>query len=144
LVEIEKSLVMGVIKLEVLKALWSGPIDMENIRKRIIEMLADALDSKTITRILSQMEKNGYVRSKLNKIRFKKSYALTLEGKSLFEHTWQSLNLFNTSDLRNEKLVKWISMHFASRNVWVSEQLIEDSLRNYQAEEMLKEYAITS
>ena len=131
---------MGVIKLEVLKTLWSGPTDIENLRKRIVEMLANALDSRTITRILSQMEKNGYVRSKLNKIQFKKSYALTLEGKSLFEHTWQSLNLFNTPDVRNEKLVKWISTHFASRNVYVSEQLIEDSLRNYQAEEMLKEF----
>ena len=131
---------MGVIKLEVMKTLWSGPTDIEDLRKRIVETLANALDSRTITRILSQMEKNGYVRSKLNKIQFKKSYALTLEGKSLFEHTWQSLNLFNTPDVRNKKLVKWISMHFASRNVYVSEQLIEDSLRNYQAEEMLKEF----
>ena len=142
--EIEKKLVKGIIKLEVMKTLWSGPTNIENIRKKIIETLARALDSKTIAQTLSQMEKNGYIRSKLNKTKLRKSYGLTLEGKSLFEHTWHSLTLFNTSNINNEKLVKWMSLHFASRNVWIKEQMIEDSLRNYQAEEMLKEYSITS
>ena len=81
------------------------------------------------------MEKNGYA----NKLKgLKRSYVLTMEGKALFEHTWQSLDFTNNLISNSEKLAKWISMHLALKKIWIGEQIIQESIRNYQAEEMLK------
>jgi DNA-binding PadR family transcriptional regulator len=134
--EVDKKLIKAVIEFEVMKILWSGPIHMEDIRKKVAETLEIGLDSETITRILNLMEKNGYINKPMG---LSKSYALTLEGKSLFEHTWQSLNFIKHLDSHSEELAKWMSLQLALRKIWIDEQTIENVIRNYQAEKMLKE-----
>ena len=134
--EIGKKLVKGVIEFEVMKIVWSGPTHIKAIREKLTETLEIDLNSETITQILGIMEKNGYIRKPKG---LSKSYALTLEGKSLFEHTWQSLTFLNHLDSHSEELAKWISLQLALRKIWINEQIIENTLRNYQAEKILKE-----
>ena len=119
-----------------MKILWSGPIYVKDIGKKLEEVLEIGVDSGTITKTLELMETNGYVnRSK----GLKKNYVLTREGKSLFEDTWQSLNFYNHITSDGEKSAKWLSLYLASRKIWISKQLIENSIESYQAEETLKE-----
>jgi DNA-binding PadR family transcriptional regulator len=133
--EVDKRLVKSVIEFEIMKILWSSPTHIKDIRKKLLENVEIGVKSETITRILDSMEKNGYA-SKPKGLR--RSYVLTMEGKALFEHTWQSLDFTNNLISNSEKLAKWISMHLALKKIWIGEQIIQESIRNYQAEEMLK------
>jgi len=135
--EIDKKLVKGVIGFEVMKILWSGPTQVKDIRKKLLKTLEIGVDSETITKILELMERNGYIRSSTGS---RKSYVLTGEGNFLFEDTQKALGLLNNLPLNIEKLAKWISLHLTSRTISISEQLIENSIRNYLAEETLREY----
>lgn len=119
-----------------MKILWSGPIHAKDIGKKLEEVLEIGVDFGTITKILELMETNGYVnRSK----GLRKAYVLTREGKSLFEDTWQSLNFYNHITSDGERFTKWLTLYLASRKIWISKQLIENSIGSYQAEETLKE-----
>lgn len=134
--EVDKKLVKGIIEFEVMKILWSGPTHVKDIRTKLEETLGIGVDSETITKILEPMEKNGYV-NRLTGLR--KSYALARRGKFLFEDTRKSFSFYSHLTSNSEKLAKWVSLYLASRKILISEQMIEDSIRNYQAEEILKE-----
>lgn len=135
MVEMDKRLVKGVIGFQIMRILWSGPAHIEDIGKKLLENVEIGVDSETITRILDLMEKKGYA----NKLKgMKRSFVLTTEGKTLYERTWQSLDFTTNLDSNGERLAKWISMHLALKKVWIGEQMIHDSIRNYLAEETLK------
>ena len=133
-----KRLMKGVLEFEIMRILWSHPANLKKIKKQIVNKLNIGLDTKTITNILSLMERNGYLKTNLNKPKLTQNYSLTWNGRSLFEQTWQSINL--TMSVKSEKLAKWMSLYLTMRDIKVNEQIIEKSLKNYQAEEMLKEY----
>jgi len=133
--EIDKRLVKGVIEFQIMKILWSGPTCIEDIRKKLLETVEIGVDPESITRILDLMEKKGYADKPKG---LRRSYVLTTEGKALFERTWQALDFTNNLDSNGERLAKWISMHLALKKVWIGEQMIHDSIRNYLAEESLK------
>ena len=119
-----------------MKILWSGPIHARDIGKKLEEALEIGVESETITKILELMETNGYVnRSK----GLRKNYFLTREGKFLFKDTCQSLNFYDHITSNGERLAKWLSLYLASRKICISEQMIENSIANYQSEETLKE-----
>ena len=136
--EIGKRLLKGVLEFEVMKMLRSHPTNPKKIRKQIVKSLCIGLDMKTITQILNLMKRNGYIKTELGKPQLTQNYTLTSEGETLFEQTWQSINL--TMSVKTDKLVKWMSLYLTMRDVKVSEQIIENSLKDYQAEEMLREY----
>jgi DNA-binding PadR family transcriptional regulator len=136
--EIGKRLLKGVLEFEVMKILRSRPTNLRKIRKQIVKSLCISLDMKTITQILHLMKRNGYIKAELSKPRLTQNYALTSEGETLFEQTWQSINL--TTSVKTDKLAKWMSIYLAARDVKVNEQIIRKSLKDYQAEEMLRAY----
>ena len=137
--EVDKKLVKGIVEFEIMKILWSGPIHVKDIGKKLEEALEIGVDSETITKTLELMETNGYVNTSKG---LRKNYVLTSKGKSLFEDTWQSLNFYNHITSDGERLAKWLSLYLASRKIWISEQMIENSIGNYQAEETLKKHLI--